>query len=57
MNGGAVAIEEVSGFIPSIIEMFYPGFYGGTQIIKTLFGDINKFGKMPFTYCDSIYYL
>jgi len=49
MNGGALGIDDLILPIPGIIEMFYPGFYGGTEIARTIFGEINRFGKMPFT--------
>jgi beta-D-xylosidase 4 len=48
-NGGSLAIEWFAGNVDSIIEAFYPGFYGGSSIASVLFGDYNPGGKLPYT--------
>lgn len=49
MNGGIIAVDNFMDDTLGIIETFFPGFYGGYQIARTLFGEINEFGKMPTT--------
>eukprot|EP00316_Scyphosphaera_apsteinii_P008097 CAMPEP_0119344274 /NCGR_PEP_ID=MMETSP1333-20130426/106888_1 /TAXON_ID=418940 /ORGANISM="Scyphosphaera apsteinii, Strain RCC1455" /LENGTH=841 /DNA_ID=CAMNT_0007356709 /DNA_START=446 /DNA_END=2971 /DNA_ORIENTATION=+ len=52
LNGGMVAIaeEKANSNIGAILEAFYPGFFGGTAIARTLFGDNDHLGgKLPWT--------
>lgn len=42
-------VEEWKGQVKGIIHAFYPGMEGGTAIARTLFGDVNPGGKLPFT--------
>eukprot|EP00039_Didymoeca_costata_P017511 m.324676 g.324676 ORF g.324676 m.324676 type:complete len:878 (-) comp16544_c0_seq6:89-2722(-) len=51
MNGGSVAFEEEKNNPAkmAIIEAFYPGPHGGVALAKSLFGDANKFGRLPYT--------
>jgi beta-D-xylosidase 4 len=56
INGGMVAIEEEKSLAPSIVEAFYPGFYGATAIGETIFGDNQHLGgKLPITIYDKDY--
>lgn len=55
MNGGIIAVDNFMDDALGIIETFFPGFYGGYQITRTLFGEINEFGKMPTTIYSSSY--
>ena len=53
MNGGALAIDakaSYSGSAPlAIIEAFYPGPRGGEALAQGLFGEMNRWGRMPYT--------
>ncbi len=49
IGGSAIIVEEWKDKISGIIHAFYPGMEGGTAIAKTIFGDVNPSGKLPFT--------
>ena len=50
VNGGMVGIEEEKKLAPSILETFYPGFWGADAIAATIFGqNENLGGKLPIT--------
>lgn len=53
MNGGAVAIDAEAahkGVAPlAIIEAFYPGMRGGEALAQGIFGEHNKWGRLPYT--------
>lgn len=49
IGGSAVIVEEWKDQVGGIIHAFYPGMEGGTAIAKTIFGDNNPGGKLPFT--------
>ncbi|GLE07469.1 hypothetical protein PINS_up017780 [Pythium insidiosum] len=48
-NGGVIGVEEIILYADSVVEAFYPGFYGGQAIAEILFGDTNPSGKLPVT--------
>jgi beta-glucosidase len=48
IGGNMIMIEEWKKSVPSILMAYYPGMEGGTAIAKTLFGDINPGGKLPY---------
>ena len=49
MNAGMVAIdaEAAHGGPLAIIEAFYPGPYGGRALAKSIFGQENRWGRLP----------
>eukprot|EP00040_Diaphanoeca_grandis_P010065 m.51547 g.51547 ORF g.51547 m.51547 type:complete len:852 (+) comp21462_c0_seq2:24-2579(+) len=49
-NGGMVTIEDLKDERIAVVECWYPGATGGTSVAEMLFGDTNRFGKLPFTY-------
>ena len=49
IGGSAIIVEEWKEQVNGIIHAFYPGMEGGTAIAKTIFGDNNPGGKLPFT--------
>eukprot|EP00048_Salpingoeca_helianthica_P015648 m.227816 g.227816 ORF g.227816 m.227816 type:complete len:774 (+) comp17327_c0_seq1:3-2324(+) len=55
LNGGAVAIDALVGSKAAIIEAWYPGYYGAGAIGRAIFGQTNKFGKLPITIFNSEY--
>ncbi|KAJ0396860.1 hypothetical protein ATCC90586_008223 [Pythium insidiosum] len=48
-NGGVIGVEEIILYADSVVEAFYPGFYGGQALAEILFGDTNPSGKLPVT--------
>uniref|UniRef100_K3X6N1 Fibronectin type III-like domain-containing protein n=1 Tax=Globisporangium ultimum (strain ATCC 200006 / CBS 805.95 / DAOM BR144) TaxID=431595 RepID=K3X6N1_GLOUD len=58
-NGGVIGTEELILHTDSLVEAFYPGFYGAEALADILFGDHNPGGKLPATmyrsnYIDSV---
>ncbi|GAB9462521.1 Glycoside hydrolase [Globisporangium polare] len=58
-NGGIIGAEEIILHTDSLVEAFYPGFYGAQALADVLFGDQNPGGKLPVTmyrsnYIDSV---
>lgn len=51
VNGGALGIEKLTALdgIHAIVETFYPSLRGAEGIARSLFGEYNKWGKMPIT--------
>eukprot|EP00658_Telonema_sp_P-2_P003297 TRINITY_DN11215_c0_g2_i6.p1 TRINITY_DN11215_c0_g2~~TRINITY_DN11215_c0_g2_i6.p1 ORF type:complete len:548 (-),score=126.92 TRINITY_DN11215_c0_g2_i6:177-1820(-) len=49
-NGGTIALEEVESEDIAIVEAWYPGNSGGQALAESLFGVVNRWGKLPFTY-------
>ena len=49
IGGSAIVVEEWKNSINAIIHAFYPGMEGGTAIARTIFGDNNPGGKLPFS--------
>ncbi|MEH7098360.1 beta-glucosidase [Neobacillus vireti] len=48
IGGNMIMIEEWKNDVSAILMAFYPGMEGGTAIAKTLFGEVNPGGKLPF---------
>lgn len=48
IGGNMIMIDEWKKSVPSILMAYYPGMEGGKAIAKTLFGDVNPGGKLPF---------
>ena len=49
IGGSAIIVEEWKEKVNGIIHAFYPGMEGGTAIAKTIFGESNPGGKLPFS--------
>lgn len=50
LNGGSVAVfAELAAPNAAVVEAFYPGAAGAEALAKTLFGDANAWGKLPYT--------
>ena len=54
-NGGMVTIEDLKLEDIAVVECWYPGMTGGTSIADSLFGTSNRWGKLPFTYCEDLH--
>ena len=48
IGGNMIMVEEWKDYVPAILMAYYSGMEGGTAIAKTLFGDVNPGGKLPF---------
>lgn len=62
-NGGLLAIDDIvalpvssSGQHIAIVEVFFPGNTGATALVNTLFGQSNRWGKLPVTYYPVDFY-
>lgn len=49
VNGKPLNNEWISQNIPSIIDIWEPGMYGGKALAEILFGQVNPSGKLPIT--------
>lgn len=48
IGGSTILIEEWRRSVAAILMAYYPGMEGGTAIARTLFGDVNPGGKLPY---------
>src|SRR5690554_1095291 len=48
IGGNMIMIEEWKDSVSAILMAYYPGMEGGTAIARTLFGEVNPGGKLPF---------
>jgi len=55
VNGGAMGIESLVEHTDAIIEAFYPGPEGGRALAQTIFGNENRWGRLPYTMYPSSY--
>ena len=50
LNGGSVAVETlIKHKNVAVIEAFYPGLEGGRALAQSIFGDANRFGRLPYS--------
>lgn len=49
MNAGPLAVTWAQDHLPAILDAWYPGEAGGTAIARTLFGEDNPGGHLPYT--------
>ena len=49
VGGSAIMMEEWKASVPAILMCWYGGMQGGTALARTLFGETNPGGKLPFT--------
>jgi beta-glucosidase-like glycosyl hydrolase len=49
VNGGQIALDGMTGYPSAIIEAFNPNGIGGTALAASLFGQENRWGKLPYT--------
>ncbi|MBT2293486.1 glycoside hydrolase family 3 C-terminal domain-containing protein [Paenibacillus albidus] len=48
IGGNTILLNNWKNTVSSILMAYYPGMEGGTAIAKTLFGDVNPGGKLPY---------
>jgi len=49
VNGGIVSIDKLVNGPQAIVEAFYPSVQGARALAQTLFGEQNRWGKLPVT--------
>jgi hypothetical protein len=49
INGGAVSVENIEPLAPAMMEAFYPGRRAGDALYRLIYGQSNRFGKLPMT--------
>jgi beta-glucosidase len=49
IGGSAITLSDWEQDLAGILMAYYPGMEGGNAIARTLFGDVNPGGKLPFT--------
>lgn len=54
INGRPMTINWLDAHVPSIIEAWCPGEYGGIAIAEVLFGKYNPGGKLPVTFPKTV---
>lgn len=53
-NAGPLAVTWAHDHLPAILAAWYPGEGGGNTIARTLFGEINPGGHLPYTVYQSL---
>jgi beta-glucosidase len=53
-NGRPLTIDWAKEHVPSILEAWYPGEFGGRAIAQTLFGDNNPAGRLTISFPQSV---
>jgi beta-D-xylosidase 4 len=54
VNAGPIALDGLIQPAAAIVEAFYPSF-GAPQIVQQLFGQLNRWGRLPYTIYDAAY--
>jgi beta-glucosidase len=49
VHGGALAISEIKSKAAAILDVHYPGPFGGQATAEMLFGTVNPSGHLPYT--------
>jgi beta-glucosidase len=49
INGRPLAVREIAGRVPAVVEAWIPGEKGGQAVAEVLFGAVNPSGKLPVT--------
>lgn len=53
MGGSSYALEWEKENLDGILDIFYPGEFGGKALASVVFGDVNPSGKLPLTFYRS----
>jgi len=54
MNGSALAVNWANANLPAVLEAWYPGEEGGTEVAEALAGDFSPAGRLPVTFYKSV---
>jgi beta-glucosidase-like glycosyl hydrolase len=50
VNAGGVSLSpDLIDKFSAIVEAFYPGPYGGLALAESVYGDVNRWGRMPYS--------
>ena len=50
VGGSAVTMNKWYDYVPSVVDVWYPGDEGGNAVADVLFGDYNPAGRLPVTF-------
>src|SRR5437660_11582507 len=54
MNGSALAVNWADEHVPAILEAWYPGEDGGTEVAEVVSVEFSPSGKLPLTFYKSV---
>ena len=54
ISGRPNTLNWANRLCPAILQAFFPGMFGGTAIVETLFGDYNPGGKLTCTFPKTV---
>lgn len=52
--GSPIDVSNWYGYIPALLNAWYPGMMGGDALARVLFGEVSPSGKLPVTYPKKI---
>lgn len=55
VNGGMVAVDAIAPRAAAVVEAFYPAARGAEALARALFGEHNRWGKLPVTIYRAAY--
>jgi beta-glucosidase len=53
-SGRPLALTGAAGYVPAILQAWFPGVQAGTALVRTLFGDVSPSGKLTVSVPRSV---